>query len=206
MIENINLSSQKQKEGLKESYENNLKQTIKLNMYYNTIFRQKSKYYQDNKEQEFQYKTSQIIKVVNELLNDRIILLKQEGTKTIEELFKNESFLKNEKAELSDNDKRTFYAKSLELADELGYKGTVNLNENPWLILRKNGYEFIIKYHPFPIKTGINGTSRIELLQVKRQFQDNIPQTVCSFYKEWIKANEEPETQKEIDRIITAFG
>jgi len=109
--------------------------------------------------------------------------------------------------ELSDEELEAFDAARKNLARQEGYEVVDGEDSEPgaWIALRKNGVEFSMKHFAFPSEFGIGGFSRISKIDVYRK-AGKTSELLMNYDRTWDVANEDPEVQKDIDRLIAIFG
>jgi hypothetical protein len=106
--------------------------------------------------------------------------------------------------ELNEIELKAFFEARRKLAEQEGYEVDGG-DDSGWFTIRKNGIEFQMKNFAFPSDSGIGGYSRISKMGVSRKSGQK-SESLLYYDRGWDIANEDPEAQKEIDRVIALFG
>jgi len=106
--------------------------------------------------------------------------------------------------ELNDEEMEAFDEARKRLAEQEGYE-IEGKGAGGWVTLKKGDLEFSMKHFAFPSEFGIGGYSRISKIGVSRKNEKG-SESLMYFDRGWDTANEDPEVQKEIDRVLAIFG
>ncbi|PCI21364.1 hypothetical protein COB64_00575 [Candidatus Wolfebacteria bacterium] len=151
-------------------------------------------------------------------LSDEIIALEIEGESENQEEIKD---LKNKVGSIEQYRiglaKKIFFEsefknKRSDLAEEMGFEvfgieTYLDSEGADFFGIKKGDLQFLMKHSPLPSSWGIGGFSRISLFTVRREnTQGKEMENVMIYTGWWGSAPEDPEIQKEVDRVVAAFG
>lgn len=112
---------------------------------------------------------------------------------------------KSEFQELNEQEMEQFGEALKKLAQENGYE-IEGESLGGWVTLKKGDLEFQMKHFAVPSEFGISGYSRISKMGVYRKDKEGNNEWLLNYDRGWDVANQDPEIQQEIDKVVAIFG
>lgn len=116
-----------------------------------------------------------------------------------------ELMAKSEFQELNEQETEQFGKSLKKLAEDNGYEIEGD-GMGGRVTLKKGGIEFQMKHFIVPSEHGIGGYSRIPKMGVYRKTEGGDNEWLLNYDRGWDVANQDPEVQQEIDRVVAIFG
>lgn len=122
------------------------------------------------------------------------------------ELQARELMAKSKFQKLNEQEIEEFGKALKKLAEDNGYEIESDGMVGGWVTLKKGGFEFRMRHFIVPSEDGIGGYSRISKMDVCRKTKGEDDECLLVYDRGWHVANQDPEVQQEIDRVVAIFG
>lgn len=227
MIENITQPGNKG--SLEEIYNNNLEEAIKLASEYNLFIETGTDFKNIEEKERYKEERAKRNRAINKAISERAKILHEQGIKSVDQLpeskFTDEEIqiYQERKAHWEGNHEPryeelkkaevkadAYFWKVFQLAKEelAGSEVKVASVDGDILEIKKGDLKFEVPLYLSKYENGVGKNSRIFQLDVTKETKGD----VCSYKNvdvnanEWAKACEDPQIQKDLDKIIAVLG